>query len=125
MGEGTSPVQNNLLAFDIRVAGESRREQRLGVGMQRIVKQLLGPGLFDNFAEIHHRHFVRHVARRRQVVGNDQIADVVLLLQIHQEVHDLRPDGHIQGRHRLIQNDQLGIGDQARWPWQYAGAAHR
>ena len=46
---------------------------------------------------------------RRQIVGDEEITDAKLPLQILQQIHDLGPDGDIQGRYRFVQNDQLGV----------------
>ena len=46
------------------------------------------------------------------MVGNQQVADPVFLLQIFQQVHNLGADGHIQGGYRFIQHNQLGVQGQ-------------
>ena len=93
---------------------QRRRKQRFRIGMQRVFVQLLRVGVLHNLPQIHHRRLRRHIAHGGQVVGNQQVADIVLLLQILQQVHHLRPDGHIQRRHRLVQHNQLGVGHQRR-----------
>ncbi len=44
-----------------------------------------------------------------QVMGNEDVAGVELLLQIHEEVQYLRLNRHIQRRSRLIGNQHLWI----------------
>src|SRR5215831_2984472 len=51
-GGGHFAAQNNFFAFDIRVAREGSRKQRLGIRVQRVVEQLLGAGFFNDLTEI-------------------------------------------------------------------------
>ena len=44
-----------------------------------------------------------------QVVGDEQIGQVALFLQLLQQVDDLRLDGHVQRGDRLVADDELGI----------------
>ena len=44
-----------------------------------------------------------------QVVGDEQIRQVQLVLQVHQQVNDLRLDRHVERRHRLVADDELWI----------------
>src|ERR1043165_8593620 len=48
-----------------------------------------------------------HMGDSRKVVGNEQIRQPQLLLEIAQEVQDLRANGYIERRHWLIQYNQL------------------
>jgi hypothetical protein len=41
-------------------------------------------------------------------VGDEQVGEVELVLQVGQQVEDLGPDGDVQGGHRLVADDQLG-----------------
>ena len=85
---GDFPGQNDLLAHDVRVGREGGREEGLGVWMRRILEQLLRLGPFHDLAQVHDRDFIGHVAGRRQVVSNEQIAHAILLLEIHEQVHE-------------------------------------
>ena len=44
-----------------------------------------------------------------EVVGDEQIGEPELVLQVHQQVDDLRLDRHVERRHRLVADDQFGI----------------
>ncbi len=44
-----------------------------------------------------------------EVVGDEQVGELELVLQLHQQVDDLRLDRDVERRHRLIADDQLGI----------------
>jgi hypothetical protein len=87
-------------------------KESLSVGVERMCAQLETVGELDNLPEIHDRDTVADMGHRREVVANEQIADPQRLLQLLQLVHDLRPDGNIQRRNRLVQHNEAGIGRQ-------------
>ena len=61
---------------------------------------------------VHHRHPVGDVAHQGQVVGDEQVGEAPLGLQVEQQVDDLGLDGHVEGRHRLVAHHQPGIEHQ-------------
>ena len=72
-----------------------RGEQRLGIG-----------GL-DNDAEIHHGDAVGDVFYDGKIVRDENVGEPEPVLQIAQQVQDLRADRHIQRRHRLVADDEF------------------
>ena len=100
-----------------RVDGRRGGEQRAGIGVRRVFKDvLLGP-LLDRAAEVHHHHFIGNMAHDAEVVGNEEIGEIELLLQVHQQVQDLRLDRDVQGRYRLVRHQDSGP--------QHQGAGNR
>ena len=65
-------------------------------------------GKLDDLAEIHHGHPIRDVAHHRQVMGDDHIRQVEFFLQVLQQIEDLRLNRDVQGRDRLVGNDEPG-----------------
>ena len=65
-------------AFDGRVGDRNRREQRLGVGMQRVLRRALAIGQLDDLADVHHGDARRDVAHDREVVRDEQIGQAEL-----------------------------------------------
>ena len=51
----------------------------------------------------------RDVLDHRQVVGDEQIGQLELVLQVVQQVDDLRADGHVEGADRLVADDQARV----------------
>ena len=51
-------------------------------------------------------------ANHRQVVGDEQIGQIPLLLQLGQQVQNLRTDGNVQRGDRLVGNDEVRFHDQ-------------
>ena len=92
---------------DIGMIGKRRGKQRLGVGMQRMIEELLRFRHLHQPAEIHDDDHLAHVADGTEVVRDEEIAEALLLPQVFQQVHDLRADRDIERRDRLIEHDEL------------------
>ena len=95
-----------------RGAAASRTALRLSVSL-------------DDAAEIHHRHAVADVLDHREVVRDEQVGEPELVLQVHQQVDDLRLDRHVERRDRLVADDQLRARAPARGRCRCAGAGRR
>jgi len=63
----------------------------------------------DDATQIHDRDTITDMADHPEVVGNENISQVELILQLNEQIEDLSLDRHIQGRRRFIRNDQLGM----------------
>ena len=61
-----------------------------------------------DLAEIHDSDPMSQVFHRRQIVADEQQRQAQFVLQIRQQVDDLRLDRDIQGRDGLITDDQIG-----------------
>ena len=70
-GLGTSPsrMRRRRCALGARVGDRHRREQRLGVGVLRLVVELLAVGDLDDLAEVHHGDAVGDVLHDRRGRG--------------------------------------------------------
>src|SRR3984957_1864094 len=86
-----------------------RGQQGVGVGGTRMIPHLLGRRLLGDLPQIHDRHAVAHVTHDRQVVGDEDIGQTELALQVGEQVQDLRLDRHVQRGHRLVTDDQLRV----------------
>ena len=58
-------LENNSLNFFARIRHWSGGEQRLGVGMLRLGKQVFTKAMFDWSAKIHHHYFISDVLYHR------------------------------------------------------------
>ena len=101
--------QNNPLAFpfDDRVGDRDSRKERLGIWMQRLVEKFFLRSQLYHLAQVHNRSAVRDMPHHAQVMGDKQIRQPKLLLQLFEQVDNLGLDGDIQGRDGLITNDQI------------------
>ena len=76
---------------------------------------LFDGAFFDDFAEVHDGDAVADVADHAEVVGDEEVGEVVFVLQVLQEVDDLGLDGDVEGGDWLVGDDEGGVeGEGAR-----------
>src|SRR6185503_7635607 len=63
-------------------------------------------------AQVHHGDAIADVLDDGQVVGDEQVREVHAALQVAQQVDDLRLDGDVEGRHRLVGDDEPRVHGQ-------------
>src|SRR5438445_13272452 len=73
------------------------REQGLSIGMSWCRENLLLVSQFNDLPEIHDRHPMGHVLDNGEVVTDEQQRETEFVLQVLQEVDDLRLDRDIEG----------------------------
>ncbi len=71
--------------------------------------QRLGGRELDDLAEVHDRDPVRDLADDREVVGDEDVGQVEVVLEVLQQVEDLRLNRDVERRHRLVADDQLRL----------------
>src|SRR5438034_801950 len=89
-----------------RVERRRTREQRSRVRVRRPVEHGVLRAVFDDLAEIHHRHRIRDMTNDLQIMRNEEIGDAELFLQIHQKVQYLRLDRHVERGYGLVRDDE-------------------
>ena len=77
--------------------------------MLRVLEHGAARADLDDLAQVHHRHAVADALDHRHVVRDEEVGHAELLLQIEQQVDDLRADGHVQRRHRFVGDHHLGV----------------
>ena len=105
-------LQHHALALDSRVRDGNGREQRLGVGVQRMAKNVVGLAVLHQIAQVHNADSVGDMLDDGQIVGDEKIRQVALFLQGFQQVDDLRLNGDVQRGDRLIADDELRVQGQ-------------
>jgi len=83
---GDLALDDGLALLDARVRVGHGGDQRLGVGVQRRINELLNVGLFHKLTQIYNANLVADVLGRGKVVGNVQIRDTQLFPNPHHEV---------------------------------------
>ena len=86
---GHVALQDNPLALQRRVRDGDGRHQRLGVWVQRVSEELLALGHLHHLAQVHHCHPVGDVLDHAQVVGNEQVSEAKLTLQLLEQIKHL------------------------------------
>ncbi len=76
----------------------------------------------DHLAEVHDGDPVADVAHDREVVRDEEVGEVEVVLQVGEQVDDLRLDRDVERRDGLVADDQLWMQRQARatpmrWRW--------
>jgi len=111
--------QVDRLAFNRHQLGVVHRiqtrdavQQSLRVFMMGIREDLIGRAAFDNVAGVHDGDAVAHGGDDAQVMGDDDDGHAQLLLQIHHQFQDLRLNGDVQSRGRLVGDQQLRLAGQ-------------
>ena len=83
--------------------------------MHRCAEQLLGRRELDEPPAIHHGHAVADLAHEPQIVRDEEIRQAEALLQVEQEVDDLRLHGDVERRDGLVADDERRLErDRAR-----------
>ncbi len=82
-------------------------------------------GDLDDPSQVHHRDPGRNVPDDREIVGDEDVGQTEPMLQIHQQVDDLRLHRDVERGHRLVADDQLRLDRQARARCRCAGAGRR
>src|SRR5581483_1991656 len=86
-----------------------RRQQRPRVRVLRLDVQVVARADLDRAAEVHDHHAIRDVPHDVQVVGDEDVGEAELALQVLQQVEDLRLHGDVERGHRLVADDQLRV----------------
>ncbi len=72
-------------------------------------ENILRGSVLHKVSQIHNAHRIGNMLHHTQIVGDKQVGQLILLLQVLQKVNDLCLNGHIQSRHRLVADHELRI----------------
>ena len=92
-----------------QVEPRDRGQQAHRVGMQRPGEQLADLGLLDLAAGIHDDDPPRRLGDDAEIVGDQDHRGAELALQLDDQFEDLRLDGDVERRGRLVGDQHLGI----------------
>ena len=91
---------NTLLTADWppqpRMSNRHRLQQRARVRVRRAHAPPARWTPLDNLAQVHDRDLVRQMTDRRDVVRDEQVRQTAAVLEIQQEIQDLRLDRDVQ-----------------------------
>src|SRR5262245_59294147 len=76
--------------------------------MKRVAKQGRAIGNFHDAPGAHHGNSVGDIVDDREIVRDEEVSKAQFLLQIHQQIQDLRLDRNIERRGRLVADDKVG-----------------
>ena len=84
------------LPLHLRVRHGHRGQERLRVRVERVLVELVAIGQLHHPAQVHDADAVADVADDGEVVGDEQVGETEALLQVLQQVDDLRLDRHVE-----------------------------
>ena len=108
-GSGTSPARIGVPPYERGLGHGDRRQQRLRVRMARLREQRALVGELDDPAEVHHGDPRRDELDDREIVRDEDVGQPEPLLQVAQQVHDLRLDRDVERGHRLVADDEARL----------------
>ena len=80
--------------------------------MDAVGDELVAVGQFDQFAQVHDADAVGDVLDDAEVMRDEQVGQAHFGLQVLEHIDDLRLDGNVQRRDRLVADDELGVDGQ-------------
>jgi hypothetical protein len=90
-----------------RAEARNRGQQRPGVGVFGALEDAGAGAFLDHVAPVHHHHPVGDLGHHAHVVGDEQHRHADLGLQRLDQLQDLRLDGDVQRRGRLVGDQQV------------------
>ena len=111
-GGGNGALQHNPVHLRRGVRDGDGGEECLGVGVQGVLEDVHRVAVLHQVAQVHHAHRVGDVLHHAQVVGDEQVCELILLLQLLEQVDDLGLDGHVQGADGLVAHHELRVQGQ-------------
>ena len=88
---------------------EDRIQQGPRVGMLGAIEDCPHVTVLDHPAGIHDEHMVGQRGHHGEVVGDEDHRAAELLLQVAQQLQDLRLNGDVERRRRLVGDQQVGL----------------
>ena len=80
--------------------------------MQRMVEDLIDRAILNHTPCVHHRHDIRVLRHHAQIVRDEHDRHAVLVLKSAQQFENLGLYGHVQGRGRLVSQQQARFAGQ-------------
>ena len=95
-----------------RIGDRNRAQQGCCIWVSRFAAHRVNRADLDDLAHVHHGHAVADPFDDAEVVRDEDIGKAEHCLQVEDQSQDLRPYRDIQGRHGLVEDDNLGFEDQ-------------
>ena len=97
---------------DLRVGDRDRRQECLRVRVFGLREDPYPVGHLDDPAEVHHGDAGADVLDDAHVVGDEDVGQAELPLEVLEEVQDLRLDRNVERRDRLVADHEVGLEDE-------------
>ena len=74
-----------------------------------VLEDVVDAGALDGTTGIHDEDVVGRAGHHAQIVGDEHDGGAGLLLRLGENVEDLRLNRHVEGRGRLVGDDDVGV----------------
>src|ERR1700722_950618 len=91
----------------VRVVARNRREQLLCVCLLGRIENRLNRPTLDDISSAHYTDGVGHVLHDRQVVGDEEVRETLISLELPQQVQYLALNGDVECARRFVEDDEL------------------
>src|SRR5215217_1141493 len=98
--------------LDHRVGNRHGGQESLGIGVERFLVEGDAVRHLDDLAEVHDGDAVGDVLDDGEVVGDEEVGQTELLLEVFEEVDDLGLDRDVEGGDRFVADDEVGVGGE-------------
>jgi hypothetical protein len=105
--------QMDLSRTCVRIKLGYGREQRLRIGMSRMIEHLLSGATLDDPAEIHDGDLICQVLDNAQIVGDEKIRQPQVSLQLGKEIEDLGLYGDVKCTGGLVADEEVRLDGEA------------
>jgi len=106
---GNIAFEHNPFFAGFWIRNRYGRKQRLGIRVFRIGVYRFVRTHFHDFAKVHHGNPIADMFHHGQVMGDDDVRELKLFLQIDEKINYLGLNGNIQRGNRFISDDDLRI----------------
>ena len=108
MSESGNVGDTLTLLLIVRIGQRNCGEKGLGVGMQRMIEQLIGICKLYHLAVVHNADTVGEVLNDAQVMSDEHDGKTHAVAQVVHQVDDLCLDGNVKCADRLVGDDEIG-----------------
>src|SRR5699024_7724093 len=106
-------LKNDSLFLSTELRNRNSREKGLCIGVRGVGKQLNRRSLLNETAEVHNSDIIREVVNNRKVVGDKDVCEAKLLLELLEKVQNLSLNRNVKSGNRLIADDELRVESQS------------
>ena len=111
-GGGNIAFQQDALLLVVNIGHRNGGQQCLGVGMHRLLVQLFCIGDLHDLAQVHNDDSVGDVFNNGHIVGDEDVGEATLTLQIVHQIQNLSLNGNVQCGNSLVADNNLGVDGQ-------------
>ncbi len=101
--------EDDPVAVQVWIRHGNSRNERLGVRMLGMLGNDLGVADLDQLAEVHDTDPIRDMRHDGQVVGDEEIGQLEIVLELTQQVEHLGLNRHIERGDRLVADDEIRV----------------